>query len=77
MAFGDRMSWQMDFVMAEGAHVLVERVLAAVVYTEQTNLHFGVGGYHSVSYQSTRPEKTVAEVGWNRYSCYSCCCSGD
>ena len=64
----------MDSVMVEGAHVPVERVLAAVGYTEQTNLHFGVDGYHSVSYQSTRFEKTVAEVGGYRYSCYSCCC---
>ena len=77
MAFGDRMNSRMDFVMAEGAHVPVERVLAAVVYTEQTNLQFGVGGCHSVSYQSTRLEKTVAEVGWNRYSCYGYYCFGD
>ena len=77
MAFGDRMNWRMDFVMAEGAHVPAERVLAAVVYTEQTNLHFVVGGYHSVSYQSTRLERTVVEVGWNTYLCYSCCCFGD
>lgn len=77
MAFGDRMNSRMDSVMAEGAHVLVERVLAAVGYTEQTNLHFGVDGYHSVNYQSTRVEKTVEEVGGNRHSCYSCCCSCD
>ncbi len=77
MAFGDRMSSQMDSVMVEGAHVPVERVLAAVGYTEQTNLRFGVDGYHTVSYQSTRLGKTVAEVGGHRYSCYSCCCFCD
>ena len=67
----------MDSVMVEGAHVPVECVLAAVGYIEQTNLHFGVDGYYSVSYQRTRLEKTVAEVGEDRYSCYSCCCFYD
>lgn len=72
-AFGDRMSSQMDSAMEEGAHAPVERVLAAVGYTEQTNLHFGVDGYHGVSYQNTRLEKSVAEVEGHRYPCYSCC----
>ena len=54
-----------------------ELVLLKMAGYEQTNLHFGVDGYHSMSYQSTRLEKTVAEVGWNRYSYYSCCCFGD
>ena len=73
MAFDDRTSSRTDSVMVEAVHVPVEGGLAAVGYTEQTNLHFGVDGYRSVSYQSTRLGKTVAEVGGYRYSCHSCC----
>ena len=67
----------MDSAMEEGAHAPVERVLAGAGYTEQTNLHFGVDGYHGVSYQSTRPEKSVVEVEGYRYPFYSCCCVCD
>lgn len=72
-AFGDRMSSRRDSAMEEGAHVPVERVLAAAGYTEQTSLHFGADGYHGVSYQSTRLEKFGAEVEGDRYPCCSCC----
>ena len=59
--------------MEEEAHSPVERVLAAAGYTEQTSLHFGVDGYHGVSYQSTRLETSGVEVEEHRYPCYSCC----